>query len=76
MTLLQKYDKTLKGYKTYALIAAFAALAIYGHSQGLEFDSIAEAINSLTTILTNQFNQGVVLLAAWKAFNRASQDSA
>lgn len=75
MTLLQKYDKTLKGYKTYFLISAFAVLAIYGHSKGLEFDSIAEAINSLTTIMTNQFNQGVVLLAAWKAFNRASQDS-
>ena len=75
MTLLQRYDKTLKGYKTYLLIGAFAALAIYGHSNGLEFNNIAEAINSLTTLLTNQFNQGVILLAAWKAFNRASQDS-
>ena len=75
MNILKQYDGMLKGYKTYLLIAAFAALAIYGHSKGLEFDSIAEALNSMTKLLTNQFNQGVVLLAAWKAFNRASQDS-
>lgn len=75
MSLLKKYDQTLKGYKTYFLIAAFSALAIYGHSKGLEFGGVADSINSLTKILTDQFNQLVVLLAAWKAFNRASQDT-